>query len=323
MSSEVQRAKQVRQAEEAETIWRAQQEESRRTWDAERDALLEKMDQYQQDLTQLQGASPISPQPAKFMAGERVRIWGLRQEKELNGQEGTVVAVNQPDQRIHVRLGQGRIVSLQAEKLEQSASTANFPPSSVLGSSTGEIGSGDVSARKFIAPPPPSIPDPDAEQDEVDEQLPCLPLSNRGRNRARMMHLKRLAETRELRSVAPSPRPPALTSPSPDQTGADEGIGGDVVMPPSILVSLSQETQEQSIQDSDFAATRGVAIDTEVTWIPSTAETQLSVERQPEGLVPIYPDLRVDRTRGSEEGEADAGGNCTLASHYCLCKLSR
>lgn len=123
-------------------------------WDAERDGLLQKMEQYQHDLSQLQDTAttrlPLQQQlsheknqrqefsepdsgtvPKLFMAGERVRILGLRQQQELNGQEGTVLVVHPQDQRIQVRVGQGRIVSLKAEKLELSASAAPLPPSQV------------------------------------------------------------------------------------------------------------------------------------------------------------------------------------------------
>ena len=122
-------------------------------WDAERDGLLQRMEQYQHDLSQLQNTATTGlpfqqlshekkqrqecsepdsgTVPKLFMAGERVRILGLRQQQELNGQEGTVLVVHPQDQRIQVRVGQGRIVSLKAEKLERSASTAPLPPSQV------------------------------------------------------------------------------------------------------------------------------------------------------------------------------------------------
>ena len=130
-------------------LWRVQQDESQRMWSAERDAMFEQVEEYRQSLAQIQGAAHASPPapalqwpredvlqqwafdpeavtvPRLFVAGERVRISGLQKQQDLNGKEGMVLALQA--HRVQVRVGQERIVSLEAEKPELPANVRSVP----------------------------------------------------------------------------------------------------------------------------------------------------------------------------------------------------
>ena len=108
-----------------------------------------------------------------------------------------------------------------------------------------------------------------------------------------MLHLRRLAHTRHVKSVAPSPSPPAFTLPAPYLNGGtlreEDPSGGAVPVHCSIGTS---------VRGSDLTAMSDFATDTVVHSNPLTERTEISVKRRPGGLVPIYPDSSIEAEDG-------------------------
>jgi hypothetical protein len=132
----------------------------------------------------------------------------------------------------------------------------------------------------------------------------------RGTNRARMLHLKRLAQAREIKAAAPSPPPPGLMMPEKHNARHDESDGAASVPPLALPLQEEEECNAKSkhVFPGDPSApsldqvTTGLTGDA-LSKSPTARSDGSFQEQRPIGLVEIYPDLRGDTGMGEDGGD--------------------